>query len=142
LDIGGIEVQVGQHIDSVLPRFLANYDIFFHEELRRWFVSNKTGGRTVILGNLEVVRDRVTLVQKVYDYNDDLYKLSEVYSLALRDVQSRSGTTCSVRIHEWPSGGVQSVISTCGRYALTFSLPYKSQDGKEHVSAGISIALH
>jgi hypothetical protein len=87
---------------------------------------------------MQVSADRVTVIQKAYNFDDDMYKLPDVYGRALRDTQRLGGNMCKTTLKQWPNGQVMSVATVCGRYVLEFTLPFTSGD---RVGAGISVTL-
>lgn len=139
LDIGGIDVQLGQPLTTTVLKLRAAYDVNYDEGTKRWFISRKDGNPATYFGNLDVIADRVTRIQKAYNFDNDMYKLSDAYSMALRDSQ-RLGGTLSKTTLEQPDGQVRSVVTVYGRYVLEFTLPFTTKEGRI-VGAGITVTL-
>ncbi len=105
LDIGGIDVQLGQPLTTTVLKLRAAYDVNYDEGTKRWFISRKDGNPATYFGNLDVIADRVTRIQKAYNFDNDMYKLSDAYSMALRDSQRLGGTLSKTTLEQarWSS---------------------------------------
>lgn len=137
LDIGGIEIRLGQDASTTL-RALASYRVAYNQGMRSWFVSQQVGERVEWLGHFRADDGKVTFISKGYPLSDP-DDTPRVFSHALRDVRRRGGPACVTRTVEWTDDMVHEIETRCGKYRLTYSFPFKSDDGP--VAAGVSITL-
>jgi hypothetical protein len=121
LDIGGIEVRIGQPIELALSQLRVAYNLKYEDNVKRWFVSRQDGSVDVSLGQVGVADGIVNFIAK--EYKIDVYRLDAVYTAAMHDTQRRGGTTCTTFPSE-SENVIHSIETVCGRYRLGFTLPF------------------
>ena len=140
LDIGGVELRLGQDVTAAVAQLKSLYDVSYDDASKTWFVSKrKTATEVTWLGNIEANGGRVARLTKAYTISNEADVITP-YTLAMREVQRRGGTTCSTAPIERTDDSFHEVRTTCGAYSLTLHLPWVTTDGA-HVVMGVSIAV-
>jgi len=139
LDIGGLEIRVGQPTSDVIARLRSAYTVNFDEGLKLWFVTKTPDGSGPIVwvGNFAATNGIVSSISKGYAL-PDFQELAAVYTQAIIDVHLRGGTTCVTQPVASADGVVRRIQSACGRYVLNLLLPWKQNNG-DTIGAGVSI---
>lgn len=135
LDIGGIELRVGQKVDDAL-RSLSHYQVQYVSS--SWFVSQKVGKQHQHLGAIGAKANVVSFISKHYqlDENEDS---QTTYTLASKELRRRGGKTCSTSEVEYTDGLIRSFQTDCGAYELTYMMPGRGDSGKYQGSISISV---
>lgn len=135
LDIGGIELRLGQPVDEAL-RSLSPYRVQRLEDV--WSVSQKAGDHYDLLGVISATANAITSIRKYFtlEENEDAGRL---YALALKEARRRGGTICSTRNYE--ASSVPSFFTDCGPYTATVTMPFRDFQ-KNRIRAGVSLAVH
>jgi hypothetical protein len=137
LDIGGIELRLGQSISEAL-NVLSPYDVRYQESVPAWTVYERGRQPLRILGVLQA-RDGVLYhISKSFDI-PNIYATQRVYTQASQEVQRRGGGGCETREVKWTDELIRTLETRCGSYTLTYSLPGMA-DGM-NVPASISIRV-
>ena len=136
LDIGGIELRLGQKIDEAL-RSLSSYQV--QHSGGSWIVTQKVGNLYQVLGSIGPTDNVISFVSKSFDMSasDDA---PEAYTRASKEVRRRGGMTCATREVEYTDGLVRAFETQCGPYKLSCSMPFKTTDRKR-VLGGVSISI-
>jgi len=125
LDIGGIELRLGQKVDEAL-RSLSPYRVQYINDL--WFVSQKVGDRYQLLGMIGASSNVITFISKYFDMNED-EDAQELYTRASKELRRRGGTTCSTGELESTDGLIRGFENQCGPYHLHYYMPSKMFKG-------------
>lgn len=139
LDIGGIEIRMGQQTTEVVSQLRAAYAVIFDEGTKSWFVTKIRDGTGpfVWVGHFAATNGTVSFISKGYVLSgvDDL---ATVYTQAINELHKRGGKNCVTLPVAFADGVVGLVKTTCGQYALNLMLPWKHENG-DVVGAGVSI---
>src|SRR5437763_12723215 len=92
LDIGGIELRLGQNISDAL-KALSPYQTSYSENGHIWVVTRRGEAPFVIVGTLAATDGKVTAITKVYPLSSE-YDASPVYTEASKEVRRRGGAAC------------------------------------------------
>ena len=95
LDIGGIELRLGQISSSALSDLRVAYDVRYEDAFKVWSVFRKRSLNDpfFFIGQLYVDDGLVTRIVKEYDTSDP-YALVRTFTLAMKDVTTRGGSAC------------------------------------------------
>lgn len=137
LDIGGIEVRLGQNVPDVL-KALSGYLVRYDDDAKVWMVTQKRGEQFSYLGDFQATDNKVWSISKSYTLRND-GESRRVYTRAAKDLRALGGSDCVMRDIEYSDDLVQGVETRCGLYRLTYLFP--SMLGDAPVSAGIAITL-
>ena len=142
LDIGGIELKLGQSQESALAALSAVYDVNRLETRSGtlWVVSRK--GRQGDLGTFQLANQKVVEITKEFPFTDGGRDLRGDYEVATQELRKRAGKKCSV---EKPSYVAGFFSTECAHYVLTFMLPayFAGDDGKQQrVSGRIGLTVN
>lgn len=138
LDIGGIELNLGERSETALAKLKLVYDIRYFEEFRAWFASNRASKEDV--GNVQVSDGKVITLTKTYHVMPPSVA-NEVYTDALRELKKRGGTNCSTGHLFTPSQAIGAIQTSCGKYKLNLYLPYRSSGGEPSSFWHLSVAV-
>ena len=129
LDIGGIELRLGQSSTSALAALKVAYDVRYEESLKIWTVLRKRSADEsyVWVGHIGVDDGLVKRISKSYPMKDP-YELTDVLTLALRDAQKRGGTACTTWPQEMTDDRFWGFTTTCGPYEMSLTLPQLMKD--------------
>ncbi len=135
LDIGGIELGIGQKIDDAL-KSLSAYNVSF--EKNQWIVTQGLGDQTELLGTIGARENLINLISKSFRLRGH-GDAPAVYTLASEEVRRRGGDACFTREVK-NNGTISAFITQCGPYELTYSIPFKSLEGSTF-SGGVHISV-
>ena len=138
LDIGGIELHIGQDVTAALNS-LGPYQVRYDDGLKSWFVSQSVAGEPQWLGHFGAVDGKVSFISKGFRLSDAV-DTPRVYTLASQEVRRRGGPSCVTREVTWSDGLVHEIETRCGSYRLVLSFPY-SMNRDRTVTSGISITV-
>lgn len=134
LDVGGIELRLGQKIDEALQS-LSPYQVQYKGG--SWIISQKAGSRYQFLGSISATNNTISYISKSFDM-DRNERAAETYSRAAKELRRRGGTACATREVEYTDGLIRGFDTQCGPYTLSFFMPSKTSDGTP-VIAGVAI---
>ena len=137
LDIGGIDLRLGQDVPDAL-KALSAYRVQYDDQAKTWFVTQKRGDLFEWLGSFRAIDNKVSSISRGYTISDD-GDTQRVYTRAAKDVRQHGGSNCTMRDVEFTDNLIREIETQCGLYRLTYSFPYRFD--KSRVSAGISISL-
>lgn len=135
LDIGGIELRLGQKADEAL-RSLSSYQVQYSNG--SWIVTQKVGNLHQFLGSIGATANVVSFISKSFDINEN-EGAAEIYTRASKELRRRGGTTCATREVEYTDGLIHGFDTQCGPYRLSYYMPSKTADGTP-VLGGVSIS--
>ena len=138
LDIGGIDLRLGQDVPDAL-KALSAYRVEFSDQNKAWFVTQRKGEVVEQLGHFSATQNKISFILKAYAIGDD-GDTPRIYTRAAKDVRQRGGNICTMREVEFADDQIDKIETRCGVYRLTYSFPWML-DGSQRVSAGISIAV-
>ncbi len=136
LDVGGIELRLGQKIDEAL-RSLSSYQV--QHNSGSWIVTQKIGKRHQLLGSIGAKDNAIIFISKSFEMNAN-EGAPEVYTRASKEVRRRGGMTCTTREVEYSDNLIHEFETQCGPYNLSYSMPFKTTDGNS-VPGGVSISI-
>jgi hypothetical protein len=136
LDIGGIELRLGQKVDEAL-RSLSSYQVQYSSG--SWFVTQKIGNLYQFLGSIGATANVISFISKSFDMNEN-EDASEVYTRASKELRRRGGTICATREVEYKDGLIHGFETQCGPYRLSYYMPSKTADGAP-VLGEVSISI-
>ena len=96
LDIGGIELRIGQNVDEAL-RSLSLYEVRYTDigdGLAHWAVMQRNGDYWQQLGSLNAQANVITNLSKAFSIGETK-NTTRVYKLALRELHRRGGEGCA-----------------------------------------------
>jgi hypothetical protein len=137
LDIGGIELRLGQPVQEAL-RGLSAYQVRYDDRSESWIVTQRGRDPFELLGVLSATQGLVSSISKHYSLNTS-YESVAVYSQASREVRRRGGRNCSTREAELATGAIRGFETQCGPYRLVYSLP--TTYGTDKVEGGVSLSV-
>ncbi len=137
LDIGGVELQLGQDAPEALQS-LSPYKVQYDQSSKAWFVTQKVGDKFQWLSHLGATDGRISLVSNGFPLPDEM-QTPRVYTDALREVRRRGGSKCERTEVEMNDDLVHQIEMRCGVYKLTYAFPWRSDVAP--VDAGIYITL-
>jgi hypothetical protein len=125
LDIGGIELTIGQPIETALAKLSGVYAVRFDDtdsgDWKTWNVETKEGDKS--LGAVSSVGGKVALIQKDYHF-PSTGDVPPMYTTAMTETQRRGGKVCTTKTPRTGSDSMIRMITTdCGKYTLTLHLP-------------------
>jgi hypothetical protein len=135
LDIGGIQVRLGQNVADAL-RALSSYQARYSEDAKLWLVTQRGESQYELLGMLSATEGRISGITKVYNLSNQ-YDSQRVYTQASRELHRLGGNACETREVELADDQIHSIETRCGLYRLTYS--FASTYQADNVGAGISI---
>lgn len=136
LDIGGIELHLGQQVEEAL-RSLSSYQVQHNEG--SWFVTQRVGNKYEFLGTISAKANVITFISKLFNLEEN-ENTPVVYSRASKELRRRGGTPCFTREVEYTDGLIREIETQCGQYKLSYHLPSKTADGTP-VRGGLSILI-
>jgi hypothetical protein len=137
LDIGGIELHLGQDVAAALNA-LSSYQVRYNEEGKFWIVTQRGESPFELLGSLSAIDGKLSTISKSYRLTTQ-YDTQRVYTQASRDVHRRGGNVCETREVEYTDDQIRNIETRCGRYRLSYSFPSTYQG--DNVGPGINIRL-
>jgi hypothetical protein len=145
LDIGGIELRLGESGTTALADLRSAYDVRYEESIGMWSIFRKrvADDPYVFVGQVYIKAGVVSRIVKDYELTDQ-YDLVDVYSTAMKQVRKRGGATCNTWPQEMTDGRFWSIHTTCGSYELTLNLPNRlhgQASGDNRASAGVSATV-
>lgn len=126
LDIGGIELTIGQDV-AVATQRLALYRVVYSQESNIWSVSQRVGSDYQWLGHIEGKDGKITGISKDFVIRER--DIATAYTAALRELHRRGGETCLVNNVEYSDDLYRSVETKCGAYHVSLLLPSRSDYG-------------
>lgn len=136
LDIGGIELRLGQKVDEAL-RSLSAYQVEYSSG--SWIVIQKAGNQYQFLGSIGAKDNVISFISKSFDMSAN-EGAPEAYTRASKEVRRRGGMTCATREVEYTDNLIREFETRCGPYKLSYSMPFKTADGRP-VLGGVSISI-
>jgi len=137
LDIGGIELHLGQKVDEALSSLPPSYQV---EHINgTWFVSQKAGNLYQFLGSMSATANTVSSIIKFFDTSLNAGG-PNAYTRASKELRRRGGTTCATREAEYTDDLIRGFETQCGPYKLSYHMPSKTADGAP-VLEGVAILL-
>ena len=136
LDIGGIELQLGQKADNVL-RLLSSYQVQYSGG--SWVVGQKVGSAYEFLGTVGAMDNVVTSISKSFQMTEP-EAAPDIYTSASNELHRRGGSNCSTREVAFTDGLIRGFETQCGVYTLTYYMPSKT-DGGVRVLGGVAISI-
>lgn len=136
LDIGGIELRLGQKVDEAL-RSLSSYQVQYSSS--SWIVTQKAGKQYQVLGSIGATDNAISFISKSLDMSAN-EGAPEAYTRASKEVRRRGGMTCVTREVEYTDDLIRAFETQCGPYKLSYFMPFKTADGKP-VLGGVSISI-
>ena len=146
LDVGGIEVRLGESGTTALGDLRTAYDVRYEENIGMWSVFRKRAANDpfVLVGQLYIKGGIVSRIMKDYEVSDP-YDLVDVYSTGMKYLQKRGGSDCKSWPQEMTDNRFWSVHTICGTYELTLNLPNRvrgqSSAAGQVWDAGVSITV-
>lgn len=137
LDVGGIEIQLGQNISDAV-KSLSTYKVRYSDEGKTWIVTQAGKDPFELIGTLHATAGRVTGITKVYHVSSQ-YDTQRVYTQAAQEVRRRGGAICEMREVEYTDNQIHDIETRCGFYRLIYSFASKYQE--DNVAAGVAIRL-
>jgi hypothetical protein len=135
LDIGGIELRLGQKVDEAL-RSLSSYKVQYSSG--SWFVTQKVGNLYQHLGSIAARDNVISFISKSFDMNES-EDAPEAYTRASKELRRRGGKTCTTREVEFTDGLIREFETQCGPYKLSYYMPSKTDSGP--VLGGVAISI-
>jgi hypothetical protein len=136
LDVGGIELHLGQKVDDAL-KLLSSYQV--QRSSGSWVISQKTGEKYEFLGAISATNNALSFISKSFQMDAPESAL-EIYSLASRELHRRGGGQCSTYESKFSDGIVRGFETRCGVYVLTYYMPSRTDNGIRSLG-GISISI-
>ena len=136
LDIGGIELRLGQKVDEVL-RSLSSYQVQYSSG--SWIVTQKAGKLYQVLGSIGATDNVISFISKSFDMSAN-EGAPEAYTRASKEVRRRGGMTCVTREVEYTDDLIRAFETQCGLFKLSYSMPFKTADGRP-ILGGVSISI-
>ena len=136
LDIGGIELRLGQKVDEAL-RSLSSYQVQYSNGV--WVVSQKAGNLYQALGSIGATGNVISFIGKSFDM-DENEDAPKAYTRASKELRRRGGTTCATREVEFNDDLTRGFETQCGHYILHYIMPSKTADGRRSLG-GVSILI-
>jgi hypothetical protein len=133
LDIGGIELHIGQKIDDAL-KSLSAYNVSFQHD--QWIVTQDLGNRMQLLGSIAAKDNFITYIVKSVNLRGP-GEAPEAYTRANEEVRRRGGEACFTREVK-NNGIIDSFITQCGPYELTYYMASKTAEGIS-INEGVKI---
>ena len=137
LDIGGIQVHLGQNVTDAL-RTLSPYQVRYDESARLWFVTQKDEFQYDLLGTITATGGRISGITKVFKLHNQ-YDTQHVYTQASTTLHALGGNLCDTRDVYFTDGQVHTIETQCGLYRLTYFFASRSRD--QDIDAGITISV-
>lgn len=136
LDIGGIELRLGQKGDEAL-RSLSSYQVQYSND--SWIVTQKVGNLHQVLGLIGATGNSISFISKSFDMNEN-EGAPETYTRASQELRRRGGTTCTTREVEYTDDLIRGFETQCGLYKLYYYMPSKTANGAP-ILGGVSITI-
>ncbi len=137
LAIGGIELHLGQKADEALHA-LSPYQVQYLNS-GSWLVTQKTGDLYQVLGVISAKNNVVDFISKTFnmDKNEDA---PEVYTRASKELRQLGGINCITSETEYTDDLIHGFTTQCGRYKLSYTMPW-SQANDKSIVGGIYITI-
>ncbi|HKK09042.1 MAG TPA: hypothetical protein VKA44_09170 [Gemmatimonadota bacterium] len=140
LDIGGVEVHLGEAGTVALRQLRAAYNLQYVDGAKAWGVTRKNGPQDYTsLGMFSIDSGTVTWISKDYEI-PDVQRLGNIFQQAVRDLRARGGKACFMWPNEMTNGMIFGASMKCGPYTLDLNLPREST-AIPSMGAGISIRV-
>ncbi len=136
LDIGGIELRLGQKVDEAL-RSLSSYQVQYSNG--SWIVTQKVGNLYQALGAIGATANVISFISKSFNM-DENEGTPETYTRASKELRRRGGTNCTTREVEFTDGLIHEFETQCGPYKLNYYMPSKTADGMP-ILGGVFISI-
>lgn len=136
LDIGGIELHLGQKVDEAL-RSLSPYQVQYSGGA--WYVSQKVGNMYQFLGVISARGNVISSMSKIFNANEN-ESVAEVYTRASNEIRRQGGSNCTTR-EMVRSKGFRGFQTQCGTYMLEYIMPVKATDGSLLSNGSVSISI-
>jgi len=136
LDIGGIELHLGQKVDDAL-RSLSTYHVQYIGS--SWFVSQKVGDVYMSLGVIAATDKIISYISKSFDINEN-EEAPKVYTRAANELRRLGGTDCTTYEIVMSDELIHSFETQCSSYKLTYNMPMKDGEGRR-ILGGVSITI-
>jgi hypothetical protein len=114
LDIGGIEIRLGQSTASALAALRTVYKVQYFDEMETWGVT-RPDKPTYGIGSIRVRDGLVSSISKDYFDANGVSGFDQHFQ-ALRDALARGGSSCMTKIVE--DAERKGIITNCGRYLV------------------------
>ncbi|MBI4501990.1 MAG: hypothetical protein HY700_12625 [Gemmatimonadetes bacterium] len=137
LDIGGIQLRLGQDVSEAL-KSLSPYQVQYEDQSEAWLVTGKVGNRFEYLGSLTATDGKVASISKSYRISED-HDDRTAYSHASKDVRRLGGSNCTMREVEFTDDLIHQIETSCGQYRLVYVFPWLYKGDK--VSASLSLSV-
>ena len=137
LDIGGIEIRIGQDQESVLTQLGAVYrlqNVQVNSESKSWSVYRR-GAENEGIGSFWLTNGLIIAIEKRWEFAPNWPGRSSraLFSNALAETKRIGGARCEFRLEELGAEyGVFGFITSCGRYTLTYQLPGPANDNTSY----------
>ena len=135
LDIGGIELRLGQKVDEAL-RSLSSYQVKYSSG--SWVVTQKVGELYQHIGTISARDNAIIFISKVFNWSASAGDATE-YTRASEEVRRRGGMTCVTREVEYTDGLIREFQTQCGLFKLAYYLPHRFDGGLTRAGVNISI---
>ena len=116
LDIGGVELKLGQSSESALASLRAVYNVRYFDDLKLWSVARPEELRYEI-GNLQARAGVVSAISKSYVSSDGSVEFAQHFQ-AIKDGRARANSECTTDLNERPN--YKSIVTACGRYLVIY----------------------
>ena len=136
LDIGGIELRLGQKVDEAL-RSLSSYHVRYSSG--SWIVTQTAGEQFQVLGSISATDNVISFINKSFD-TSSYEGVPEAYTRASKEVRRRGGMACVTGEVRHTDNLIRSFQTWCGPYELSYLMPFKTADGRTTLS-GVSISI-
>jgi hypothetical protein len=137
LDIGGIELRLGQNVAEGL-RALSSYQVRYTEDAQLWLVTQRGESPYQLLGTVAATDGKISTIEKSY-WLSTQYDTRRVYTQASREVHRRGGTACDTREVAFTDDQIHKLETRCGLYRLSYMFPSTYQ--AENIGGGITIRV-
>ena len=138
LDIGGIELRIGQPTEAVISQLRVAYILTYQDEVKRWLVSQQEGSLQVSLGQFDSRDGVVTFIAKDYHVRQPS-DLAHIYTTGMRETQRRGGSACTTVPLAWSDNVFLTIETNCGRYKLSLGLPFTVGDAQYSASVQLTV---
>ena len=130
LDIGGIEIRLGQSQESVLTQLGAVYrlqNMPVSGDYKWWSVYRKDASSGEIdVGSFWLKNGVVINIEKEWQFGPDKSP-HDLFNTALADAKRLGGKQCTFGLEEIDKQyGVTGYTTTCGRFQLAYQIPAKT----------------
>lgn len=136
LDIGGIELSLGQNVNEALHA-LSPYQVQYSSN--SWIVTQKVGKLYQFLGSIGAKDNKISFISKSFEVNDN-ESTPGVYTIAAKYLRKLGGETCVTIETEYTDNLIHGFDTQCGKYKLGYLFPSKTTEG-DPILGGISISV-